>query len=259
MRLTSIIKIIQLSYGSMVFVSLFGIGASFYFLKEETLVFTIILLLALIIVALFVKLNLINMYLKKGKYSYEFLSVLEQLDLTGDIQINWSEDLIYGPNKSELITKEFLEDNELITEIGVKKINKKLLSLFSFVVIALPIFGIFYFKKKYTFQESPSIFISLGILLITGLFFLTKNKHSQNSEEVILAFKEKGLLLNGKLYNWINIKEWKYKVGSEHRSGVMEITHSNVENEKIKANLDNIDIDKIDFMLLLTHFKAKYG
>jgi hypothetical protein len=259
MRLTTIIKFIESSYGSLAFISLFGFGASFFLLKGEMLILTIILFLALMIVAFFVKLNLINLYLKKGKYSYEFLSVLEQLDLTRDIQINWGEDLMYGPNKSELLTKEFLEDNNLITEIGAKKINITFTSIMSFILIALPIIGIVYFNKKFTFQERPSIFILLGILLISSLYSLTKNKKRQNSEEVILAFKEKGLLLNGNLYNWISIKEWKHKVGSEHSSGEMQITHGSFENEKIKANLDEIDIDRIDFMLLLTHFKAKYG
>lgn len=256
MRLKTAIYIIETSYGGLGLIALFGIGASFFILKGDTLVFTIILLLALLIVSFFVKLKLINLYLKRCKYPYEFLSVLEHLELTKDIQINWSEDLINGPQKSQLLTQQFLDDNNLVTEIGVKKIRVP----FALIMIGISIVGLIYFSKQFSFQDKPIIFISSILLLITSIYLWAKGKKQQNDNEPILFFKDKGLLLNDTLYHWDKIKDWKHKGASENSSGEMVIIYKSVDDGdvKIKADLNKINIDRIDFMLLLTHFKAKY-
>lgn len=257
MRLTPIIYIIETSYGALGLVALFGIGASFFTLKGETLIITIVLFLALLIVAFFVKLNLINLYLKSCKYPYEFLSVLEQLELTKDVQINWGEDLINGPNKSQLLTQPFLDDNNLATEIGAKKINLP----FALIMIGISIVGLIYFSKQFSFQDKPIILISLLLFLITSIYLWTKGKKQFNDNEPILAFKDKGLVLNENVYQWENIKKWVHKDGGENSSGEMVITYGTTNGQaiEIKADLNKINIDRIDFMLLLTHFKTKYG
>jgi hypothetical protein len=41
----------------------------------------------------------------------------------------------------------------------------------------------------------------------------------------------------------------------------MVITYQNLNGEEapLKVDLSKLNIDRIDFMLLITHFKAKYG
>jgi len=259
MKLKTAIHIIETSYGSFGFIALIGIGISFFTLKGGTLIITIALLLTLIIVAFFIKLNLINIYLKKCKYPFEFLSVLEQLELTKDIQINWSEDLINGPQRSQLLTQQFLDDNNLATEIGAKKINLP----FALIMIGIAVIGLIYFSQNISFKGKPIIFISLTILLISSIYLRVKEKKQLNDNEPILLFKDKGLLLNDTLYRWEKIKSWTHKNrgASEHSEGEIIIIYEsqNNESEKIKADLNKINIDRIDFMLLLTHFKAKYS
>jgi hypothetical protein len=233
------------------------LAASFFIFKDETLVLAITAGLALIIAGFFIKLNLINLYLKKCKYPYEFLSVLGQLELTKDLHINWSEDLINGPDKSRMMTSQFLEDNNLKTGIGEKKINLP----FSLAFTILSVLGLLYFSQQYSFQSKPVVFVSLILLGITNFFLWTKGRKQQNDIEPILIFSERGLIFNNQLYEWDKIKEWTVKGLGKNNKGEMRITFIDLANHdsKVIVDLNHLNIDRIDFMLLLTHYKARYG
>ncbi len=234
-----------------------GIIASFFALNGDTFVVAVISLLALLAVAFFVKLNLINIYLKRGKYPFEFLSVLEKLKLTEDLQINWGEDFINGPDKSKMLTQQFLADNNLATDIGTKKINLPITLIFVFASVI----GLIYFNRLFSFKDRPLLFVSSIVVVIGSIYVLIKNKKRQNDNAPILSFTEKGLLLNGSTYKWDRIKDWTFE--EKNREGQVSITYFNEsENDsdnKIIADLNGLNIGHIDFLLLLTHFKAKYG
>jgi hypothetical protein len=256
MRLKTAISIVETSYLTIVSIALFGMVISFFNLKKERLVIAIVLLLILFIAALFIKIKLINLYLKKGKYPYEFISVLEQLGLTSDLQINWSEDLINGPKKDRLATNEFLEDNKLATDFGVKKVYRPIAVIF----LGISILGFAYFNQKFTFKNNPVLLGGFLLLIFIGIYSLIKRRESKNDNEPLLSFKEKGLLVNENLYPWNKMKTWEYKEGGRGSVGKIIISYAaNDKEEKITIDLDTIKIDRIDCMLLLTHFKAKYG
>jgi hypothetical protein len=258
MKLKTVIYIIETSYGTLGFIALFGFVASFLTFKGDASIIAIIIFTALLILSFFLKLNLINIYLKRCKYPYEFLSVLEQLGLTKDIQINWSEDLINGPQKSQLLTQQFLADNNLKTEIGIKKVSLPS----ALIVIGVSIIGLIYFSNTISFKGKPTILIALLVSLIMGIYLWTKGKRQLNDNWPIVVLNEKGLLLNGNLYDWSNIKRWVYKDSdSDRNAGEIRIKYDvpGMEDTEIKADLNEINIDRIDLMLLLTHFKAKYS
>ena len=256
MKLKTAITIIEGSYISLVITAMLGIIASFFLAKREYLVFIIVSLCALMVIAFLLKLNLIRLYLKKCKYPYEFLSVLEQLKLTNDIQINWG-DLINGPEKSQLYTQQFLEDNNLATEIGERKKNPIPLVL---MLVGSSLFGLLYFSQKTSLKSQPVIFIMLGLILFSGLYLWSKAKKTENSDSPLLLFTGKGLTLDGITYHWNNIKTWIYEGGGENSKGQIVISYENAGGgySLVNADLDLLNIDKLDMLLLLTHFKAKY-
>jgi hypothetical protein len=257
MKLKTAITIIESSYITLAVTAMLGIAASFFLVKREYLIFTIVSLCALMIIAFLLKLNLIKLYLKKCKYPYEFLSVLEQLKLTNDIQINWG-DLINGPEKSQLYTQQFLEDNNLSTEIGERKKNSIPLAL---MLIGSSLIGLIYLSQKVSLKDKPVIFISLGIFLISGIYLWSKSKKIENSDSPVLLFTSKGLTLDGITYHWDKIKTWVYEKGGENSKGQMGISYENAGGgySLVYVDLDLVNIDKLDLMLLLTHFKAKYN
>ena len=256
MRLKIAISIVETSYLTLVSIALFGIVISFFSLKNEKLVVAIVLLLILFIAALFIKIKLINLYLKNGKYPFEFISVLERLGLTSDLQINWSEDLINGPKKDTLVTNEFLGDNNLATDFGVKKVNLPIAIIF----LGVSVVGFIYFYQRYTFKNSPVLLGGFLLFIFVGIYSLIKRRESKNDNEPVLRFQEKGVLLNENLYGWDKIITWKYKEGGKGSVGKIITSYYGIDKEEeIIIDLDAIRIDRIDCMLLLTHFKAKYG
>jgi hypothetical protein len=84
--------------------------------------------------------------------------------------------------------------------------------------------------------------------------------HPKGEDE--FQFTEQGLHFPGVTIPWKNIAEWKYLHGDrESTSGYMLITISHADEEPSYGYipLQSLEIDRIDMMLLLIHFKGKYG
>ena len=81
-------------------------------------------------------------------------------------------------------------------------------------------------------------------------------------EEDDFRFTEQGLHFPGVIVPWKNIAEWKYLAGDRQSpSGymVVTITHEGEDNSYGYVPLGSLGVDRIDMMILLTHFKGKYG
>jgi len=91
--------------------------------------------------------------------------------------------------------------------------------------------------------------------------FLQDNKiHPKGEDE--FQFTEQGLHFPGIIVPWKDITAWKYLQGDRQSpSGYMLITISPADAEVRHGYvpLKSIRIDRIDMMLLLIHFKGKYG
>ena len=89
----------------------------------------------------------------------------------------------------------------------------------------------------------------------------TKGKKQQDDTEPIVRFTEKGLFINDGILDWKDIFDWDYEAGGKNESSRIRINFYDKEKNIFEtvADLGKINCDKIDFMLLLTHFKAKYS
>jgi hypothetical protein len=135
-------------------------------LKGTALALTIIISLSVLIAIFFLKVKLINIYLKRCKYPNEFLSVLDQLKLMDDIQINWNND---GARNSSHLTAQFLEDNNLATEIGKRKTSIPFaLTMVFFSVGALVYFGQKGFKRGQGTVDGPLNSFTAHVVLFIG-------------------------------------------------------------------------------------------
>jgi len=202
---------------------------------------------------------LINQYLKKSKYPGAFYSILDKLGLTQNLEINLTDDLLNEVYKPSYSTDEFLNDNNLKTEIEAKKIQLPLI----LICIVLSIIGLFYFRQKIKFQENPLLFIGIFIFLILNVYLWTKGKQKlKNNNDPIVKFIDKGLYLNSRRFDWKSIYDWNYQPGGKNESDKLIIINYYDKDQSIQetvANLSSINSDKIDFLLLMTHFKGKYG
>lgn len=254
MRLKFAISFVESTYSIIGFLALAGIIGSFFVLKGTTLVITIIALLAVLVAIFFLKLKLINFYLKRCKYPYEFLSVLDQLKLMEDLQITWSPD---GAGNSNHLTKEFLDDNNLVTEIGKVKSN-------SFVLITLPfasLAALGYVGYMDAFPQKSVLMVLLALSLIFGFYVLARARNRSYDRQPVLIFNEKALVFEDRKIAWNQIDSWKVKDGRGESERYILIYFNEAGNalQEIKVPLHELNIDRIDCLLLLTHFKSKYG
>lgn len=120
------------------------------------------------------------------------------------------------------------------------------------------------FSDAYTQQFLADNRLPTGIRLRKPDTIRTSGK--QYSYEPVIQFTEKGLLLRDRLYAWTSIRQWKVTGERKHTTfpyyslGSMQITYEkDNQSQTVAVNLNNVLIDKIDFLLLLTHFKAKYS
>jgi hypothetical protein len=254
MRLKIAISFIESTYQVLGFLALVCIAGSFFWLKGTALALTIIISLGVLIAVFFLKVKLINIYLRRCKYPNEFLSVLDQLKLMDDIQINWSND---GVRNSNDLTDQFLKDNNLATEIGKKKASIP----FAITMVIFSTGGLVYFSQKDLNGGKELLMGLLTVSLLMSFYLLARGRKQQNDNEPILIFNRQGFFFDDIKIQWDKIRFWKYKDGHNDSKGYIVINYesANNSNEELNANLDDLNIDRIDFLLLLTHFKAKYA
>jgi cbb3-type cytochrome oxidase subunit 3 len=240
--------IIGLFIGVFALVSKSGDGKFF--------VFEILFAIPFIMTFIFRKV-IINFYLRKSAYPGVFYSVLDKLGLTRNLDIPLTDELLNEIYKPSYSTNQFIVDNNLKTEIGAKKIQLPVV----FLCIGLGIAGLFYFGEKFSFQEKPLIFIMIILFVAMNIYSWTKGKKQQNDNEAIAFFKDTELELPSLKLNWKDIYDWSCQAGGKNESDKIIINFYDQDNniQEATQSLSEINIDKIDFLLLMTHFKAKYG
>lgn len=252
------ISVIEIYYLLSVCLILLGILLVILFFRWWIVTAAIVGLLEIVIFANWSKLQFINFCLRHCKYPYELFSVLQQLELTDNLELQGPDGLASRPDKSQFSTKEFLEDNKLKCEI--ERRNKRF--PFALAGIMMTSSMLIYFAQVVAFGEKPFLFVVIGLVLVFNVYFWirTKDNNSERDRQVVLIFSEKGLQFDGLLYKWEKIQKWIVKGQTEHSYGKMNITYRKNESEttELAIDLNSVKIDRIDFMLMLTHFKAKY-
>ncbi len=222
----------------------------------KILVFEVLIAIPFLL-AFFFRMVIINIYLKKCKYPVPFLAVLDKLGLAKDFDINWSADAEKDVVKPTYSTETFLTDNHLITEIGAKKLKPP-----SFhISIGAALVAFFFLGRTYTMQQKPILFGSILFFLVVNIIGGLKGKTKQNDSSSTVRFTDKGLFVNDEFFDWKDIYDWNYTVRGKTSPNQMIINYYGQDRniQEAAINIDEINTDKIDLLLLLTHFKAKYG
>jgi hypothetical protein len=197
MKMSTVISLVELSYGLLAIPGLLSIVGCLFYLRGGMLAVGIGSVLFFFITAFYLKMNLVNYYLKRCKYPFEFLSALKHLKMLGDLEVVWHNK---GANKAFEDTKAFLSDNKLSTGYGT---------------------------------------------MAYGSF---------------LSFKEEGLVVEQKLYPWKHINSWELIAGNNEIDRI-EIKYTDIDNKEKKAviNLAYVNAGHINTLLLMAHFKGRFG
>jgi hypothetical protein len=93
------------------------------------------------------------------------------------------------------------------------------------------------------------------------IFLWMKHESKPYDDTPLVVFNESGLQLPGLTLHWENIYDWSYHEGDEDDPPKIFINYydANQDMQEATAHLSMMDVNKIDFLLLLTHFKGKCG
>ena len=212
-----------------------------------------------IIISFLLRKVLVKSYLKRSIYPGALYSVLDKLQLTRGLEIEMSDDLLNEIYRPAYSTTQFLNDNHLTTTYSNKKLSPNPKQALVVLVLGGLIF--WYLITKFTFGEKPLVFIVLASAALSQVFILFKKRDEKVDEEIVVNFTENGLWYEGKLIGWKDIYDWSPVTAGKGNPASMLINYydseKNVQEEKIDLSTSNLD--KIDFLLLMAHFKGKYG
>jgi hypothetical protein len=257
MRIKRTIQIIE-NANSILIIGLIVAGLSLFAKSQNGKLIVIEMTVAIVFILTFFFRNLIiNHYLGKSKYPGVFYSVLDKLGMTNNLEISLTDELlneIYQPNYS---TNEFLNDNNLNPTVEKKK--------FSIWIVIFTIgsaIGLIFLNRKVMFRDQPFLFIGLAIFIIIAFYIWRKKMRQRDDDPAYARFTEKGLYINDDMIDWKSIYDWSYEPGHQKNdAGKIVINYYDKDKniQEIDASLSSMNTDRIDFLLLLTHYKGKYG
>jgi hypothetical protein len=255
MKLKRTIQFIEYSNIALIVGLLIGLIALVSKAGDDKLMFLQMLFALPLILAFFFRKLIVNIYLKKSLYPGVFYSVLDKLGLTQKLDIYLSDELLSEIYKPHYSTDQFLKDNNLSAEIGSKKIQ-----LPSIILLLIGFGGLFYFGQKFRFQDNPLALVMSIVTILIGIYLLTQSK-KQKHDEPIAFFKSDVLELPNHKFSWKDIYDWNYQPGGKGSSEKIILNYyDSVQNtNEAVIKLSDFNIGKIDFLILLTHFKGKYG
>jgi hypothetical protein len=257
MKLKKTIQLIEYSNALLIAILLIGVVVLMSKSGEgKWLVLEALIFVPFILAFIFRKI-IVAVYLKKTAYPGVFYSVLEKLGLSQNLELSLTDELlseIYNPAYS---TSQFLNDNNLKTDIGKKKVQLPLLPIITVAGLA----GLFFLAQRIAVQRKPFVFIMGAIFIAANIYTWVKEKKQQNDNEPIVQFKKTGLELPAQKIDWQSIYDWQDHASDKNEARGILINYYDEEKNIREAAVDlsAIDIGKIDFLMLMTHFKGKYG
>jgi hypothetical protein len=196
--------------------------------------------------------------LRKSNYPGVFFDVLQKMGMTQDLELSITDELleeIYNPNYS---TSQFLNDNNLRTEVKPAKLNITLLAL----ILTLPAASILYIAYSKGFGRS-TLFLAVSFVLPIIIAAIKRRKNQPEiQEEKLVVFREKELDLQHQRIAWTRIYDWSSVNTNDDKGGTAIVINYYGPDKNIEeafVSLATTDTSKIDFLMLMTHFKGKYG
>jgi hypothetical protein len=206
----------------------------------------------------FVRRLLITNFLKRTRYPGVFYSVLDKMKLNHKLEIPLTDELLNDIYRPAYTTNEFVADNQLKTEIG----SNKFPYVYIVLIIGFSSLGLLYFASKLTSETMPIGFSLsvIGLLIASGIAYKSRSPH--NDPKPIAIFSENEFKVRGTAIQWGDLFDWAYyhdRKGFESTVTLHYYSADKTITNELKVFLSELNISHIDFMLLLTHFKAKYG
>ncbi|HTN35611.1 MAG TPA: hypothetical protein VL053_00975 [Arachidicoccus sp.] len=205
--------------------------------------------------------KIIQFRVGRSKYRNLFWQVIEKIHLTENVVM---EDTVQPGNQVTRLTGEtsegidnFIKENGLSTRVGKRRTQEFLI----WTVIILFLLVIISVRQFFTMDGSnTTLLLILGIMCI-AFGYIFGNFRFGNVKEISIEFTQKALVIKDKSISWNSVIDWQYNRRDVTNNASITIFYFNtfLDVESINIELFQLNIRKIDLVLLLSHFKEKYG
>jgi hypothetical protein len=209
------------------------------------------------IVLFFFRSLLVTRALKTSQHPGLLYALLEKTGLTQRLDLSLSDGMLDEIYKPTCSTEEFLLENHLTADIQERP--PSVLDLWIPMIMGTAI--IILLSSRLSSQQRILLFILGPIAIVAGIY-LWKQSQNSYSPEPKLKFTDKGLwLATGETLSWKDIYDWHYEPGRKTTSEKMIINYYDQDRNIAESSIliTELKADKLDILLLLTHYKGKYG
>lgn len=217
---------------------------------------------AILFLIYFFQNKIIHFRLQHSKYRNLFYQVIDKIHLTENVPLNYNyqpalPEKEIAPRTKAVFADNFIKENGLNTQVGKKKIQEGI--LWSMVLIFILLVALLRYFFDLDANNTTLLFI-LGLMCI-AFCYLFGNYNLTGPGDIRLEFKEDGLVMGEKKIAWDKIIDWQYNRRDATNNSSISIYYFNtfLDVECDTVELFQLNIRKIDLVLLLTHFKEKYG
>jgi hypothetical protein len=201
--------------------------------------------------------------LKHSPHPDLLYTVLEKMGFAGGLRLSLADGKMddsagmstSGKNGSpKYSTVQFLADNELDTDIGLRQARLRRVML-----MFVPTVGFFIYCLLSDNLYSGTEILIGGMVMIQMLVLSNIKRKARNSQPLV-RFMTAGLLYEGILIPWESIDHWEY-IRDAHFHGIIMIRYGDPHQamQQTAIDLATLHTNKIDFLLLMTWFIANEG
>jgi len=195
--------------------------------------------------------------IKHSKYKYLFWQVLEKIHLSENILMEQPTEAVMPQTEKQVQEDTFIRENGLNTKIGTRRTHDYLI----WATVGVYLLGVYAANLMLSLNASDTALIAILGLMCISFGYLFGNYNFFRSGGIAMEFTPEALVVKDKILSWDKIIDWQYnRRDSTNNSSVTIFYYDTyLEVQSLRIELFQLNIRKIDLVLLLSHFKETYG
>lgn len=222
-------------------------------LKGQQVNVPLLLISCVFISCFFIKNVLINSFLKNVQYPGVMFTVLNKLNDTVTANIELTDELLDDVYKPAYYKDQFLNDNNLKTDIGRSKFEFPSAAFAFIFSVALFVFV----SSTTSFTKEPLFYLGCLVLMLSNTYYFFSEKKRYNDKTPVVRFEDNGIYLEDKLINWESIDDWTFVSGGKYsRAKVVLSFRENQQEKQETISPEELNADYVEILMLLAFYKA---
>lgn len=195
--------------------------------------------------------------MKRSRYKGLFWQVLEKIHLSENILMDQPREQVVSAQETQQELAGFIRENGLNTKVWARRTHDYVI----WTTIAVFLLGVYAANQLLDLSASDTALIAIIGLMCIAFGYLFGNYNFFRSGGLAMEFTPEGLYVQNTVLAWNKIIDWQYNRRDVTNNSSITIYYYNtyLEVESICIELFQLNIRKIDLVLLLSHFKETYG